>query len=133
MSEPCIAPHTTKVNGIWQQGQENQIEVVTSSNGVIVVKLRCTCGQLSGALPRDVVWEWLDPFGPVVFRSNEGAETCVIEGCTSIFIEWHHFAPRNTFREQADDWPVLPLCRPHHVEWHSRMDGYQWHRVGGAA
>lgn len=130
----CAVPHTGNPDGVWVRGQETTVEVVTTSNGTLVVKLRCdTCRNLTGALPRQVVWEWLDPFGPVLFRVNDSGQECVVEGCASHLIEWHHFAPRNTFGRQADSWPVLPLCREHHVEWHQRMDGYRWHRAGEVA
>jgi hypothetical protein len=25
------------------------------------------------------------------------------------------------FGDEADDWPMALLCRPHHEEWHRRM------------
>lgn len=131
----CYVPHTDIIDGAWVQGQETTIEVVEARNGVVQVKLRCdNCRRLTGPLPKQVVWEWLNPFAPMVFRSNDDRiETCVVADCESTLVERHHFAPRNTFGEQADDWPVLPLCRAHHVEWHTRMDGYRWHRMGVAS
>lgn len=111
------------------RGRETQVEVVFGANGVMAVKLRCGwCRNLTGALPKDVVWEWLNPFGPVVYRTNQAADECCVTTCSSVEVELHHFAPRNTFADDADDWPVMPLCREHHTEWHTRMDGYRWHR-----
>ncbi len=56
--------------------------------------------------------------------------TCSVTGCRAVGIEMHHFAPRNTFGADADNWPVLPLCRHHHRQWHETMDGYRWHKPG---
>lgn len=46
---------------------------------------------------------------------------CSVIGCCELGSEWHHFAPYSVFREHANDWPVLPLCRRHHLEWHRKM------------
>lgn len=124
----CTFHHSRKVDDIWIRGERETIEVVRLRNGVISVKLRCICGELSGGLPKDVVWEWLDPFGAIVFRTHDGVQ-CVVATCTSEETEYHHFAPRNTFLLDADDWPILPLCPAHHREWHQRMDGYRWHKA----
>lgn len=127
----CPYAHTGAPDRVWVRGDETRVEVVAKRNGVIDVKLRCdNCGRLTGTLPRDVVWEWLNPFGPMILRASDLSEPCVVAGCESRSIEWHHFAPRNTFPD-ADDWPVLPLCRPHHVQWHRQMDGYRWHATTG--
>jgi hypothetical protein len=48
------------------------------------------------------------------------SEPCVV--CTSQDeIEYHHFAPvalQAFFRRSVWDWPVLPLCKECHREWH---------------
>jgi hypothetical protein len=46
-------------------------------------------------------------------------ECCVI-GCQERGVEWHHFAPYYLF-EDANDWPIQPLCRRHHLEWHRKI------------
>jgi hypothetical protein len=66
--------------------------------------------------------EWIEVRPPNVY------EPCSVRGCPQPGQEWHHFAPRNTFGEEAELWPVMPLCVGHHREWHTRMDGYRWHR-----
>lgn len=135
----CPFRHTEKDDAlVWVRGDETRVEVIHQANGSgIAVKLRCeNCRNLTGALPKSVWLEWFDPFDPnVVVRINEDfdKEPCSYKGCTATNTEWHHFAPYNTFGSSANDWPVMPLCRAHHVEWHQRMDGYRWHRRGGAA
>ena len=45
---------------------------------------------------------------------------CCVKGCTRHDVEWHHFAPRGLFNQEADDWPGGWLCAKHHREWHER-------------
>lgn len=61
-----------------------------------------------------------------VDNNLDQAKPCTVRDCTQTGTEMHHFAPRNTFGDDADLWPVLPLCRHHHRHWHTRMDGYRW-------
>jgi len=35
--------------------------------------------------------------------------------------EYHHWAVRHIFGDDADQWPGAFLCRTHHMEWHKRM------------
>lgn len=65
----------------------------------------------------------------LTFRINASYERdpCCVRGCADTDTEYHHFAPYNTFANDADNWPCLPVCRTHHREWHMRMDGYRWH------
>lgn len=52
-----------------------------------------------------------------------GSEKCQYEGCNMTAIEWNHYAPRSLFGEDADHWPIGPLCRMHHRTWHAGLDG----------
>jgi hypothetical protein len=125
----CEVPHTAKINGVWVQGQETQVELVTTINGRLETKLRCSnCRWLTGAIPNHLVIAWGLDKQEAVYRSHATDVECIVTTCASTLIEYHHFAPRNTFGDEADDWPILPVCREHHAEWHTRMDGYQWHR-----
>lgn len=45
---------------------------------------------------------------------------CCVKGCNRHDVEWHHFAPRSLFSQEADDWPGGWLCAKHHREWHER-------------
>lgn len=116
----------------WARGTNDELGLLTQGNGVVQYRFRCrTCGTESGSVPRRIGDTLTQHGEPLAWhRVAEAADypPCSVRGCTSDGREWHHFAPRNTFTDDADDWPVLPLCRPHHVEWHRRMDGYRWNR-----
>ncbi len=57
---------------------------------------------------------------------TSGGEECSRNSCRNRDIEWHHIAPKEVFGwEEADEWPVVPLCQEHHREWHRRMIGYR--------
>ena len=45
-------------------------------------------------------------------------------------LEVHHLAPRNVFRDEADLWPTVEVCRECHERWHRLMDGAidRWRR-----
>ena len=52
--------------------------------------------------------------------ANEAKIECQVVGCDEPGVQWHHWAPRSIWGEQADDWPGALLCRTHHAEWHKR-------------
>lgn len=52
-----------------------------------------------------------------------GIEKCQYDGCNMTAIEWNHYAPRALFGEDADRWPIGPLCRMHHQTWHAGLEG----------
>lgn len=127
----CPYAHTACRNGVWTRGANDQLGIVSKSNGQLEIKSVClNCGTKSGALPQTLVREWKITAADLsVMRVHDRRSdypACSVHGCTELVTELHHFAPRNTFGNSSDDWPVLPLCRPHHVEWHQRMDGYRW-------
>lgn len=57
---------------------------------------------------------------PIVNDYISYADPCAYTGCDNIGSERHHYGPRAVFGDEADNWPVGPLCRPHHQEWHRR-------------
>lgn len=129
--------HTRRVDGQWLIPEYEQLGMVITSNGMIQYRTRCTICQrdTSAVLPSKVAkmlvaqgrqFEWT--------RTNPPRDLpkCVHRKCEEKAEEWHHFAPRNTFGVDADDWPVEPLCRTHHREWHDRMDGYRTNQKGVA-
>lgn len=124
--------YTTPDHGEWQRGEDEDLGIVVLGNGRPQLRMRCrTCGATSGALPYALIGPWGLKISDVAWeRVNKRAEyePCSVRGCQSKETEYHHFAPYNTFGREADDWPVMPLCREHHVEWHRRMNGYQWNR-----
>lgn len=133
----CHLRHSCKREGLWQRGDDETPGIVHQSDGGFQIKMRCNaCGAKSGALPRGLIDAWgitPDRFGWSKTNEPREHEPCVVEGCGLTPTEYHHFAPRNTFGVEADQWPVLPLCVAHHRAWHQRMDGYRWHRKGAAA
>lgn len=118
----------------WVLGGANEVtEVITTRRQIVVKRLCQNCGTRSGAIPKQAVLEWMAELGNPLPRTGDLSPypPCSYRGCSGGGEDMHHFAPRNTFKD-ADDWPVLPLCRTHHVEWHTRMDGYRWHKKGAA-
>lgn len=128
----CPFRHTTGGSAIpWVRGSNEKAEVILLRNGQRQVKLRCrNCGRLTGALPKQAVLEWMSDLGTPLVRQgwNEPYPPCSYRECDEPGEDMHHFAPCNTFGRDADNWPVMPLCKPHHREWHQRMNGYLWHR-----
>ena len=49
---------------------------------------------------------------------------CSYSGCTETRTQMHHVAPRSIFKD-ADSYPVVPLCRAHHVALHQRLDAWK--------
>lgn len=134
----CPRRHTTKTGGLWVRGDDETPGLVICGNGVQQVKLRCNhCGHKSSPLPYKLVHSWRIERTDIGWTQTNTPYTyppCVVLGCGAVPTELHHFAPRNTFgADEADRWPVLPLCPPHHREWHTRMDGYRRNAPGAAA
>jgi hypothetical protein len=44
-------------------------------------------------------------------------EKCAV--CGELGAEYHHWAPRHLFGDNADKWPTAYLCKAHHDEWHN--------------
>lgn len=140
----CPTEHTLKSyvaspRGEWNRGQENLFVLLVQGDGQCKYRLQCqSCGKRTSDLPTSIAASWglfekRYPFDIVDARQQNIYPACSVSGCADEGREFHHFAPRNTFGREAEAWPVLPLCRPHHLDWHQRMDGYRWHRQGAAA
>lgn len=132
-SDACPERHARKDPGTrrWDTGSSSTLGYIVQGNGTISYRFTCgTCGTRSSAVPVKVA-TWLINNGTPVSctQVNEPLDYpgCTVAGCTDDGVDQHHFAPRNTFGSDAESWPVMPLCRRHHVEWHQRMDGYRWH------
>lgn len=138
----CPLNHSTKLyddfgRGAWRRGDDEALFVINLVSGGRHYKMACrSCGQRSGAVPTAVVEKGWRIADQVEWEENSAPreyDPCVVKDCTVTPTEYHHFAPRNTFGAECDQWPCLPLCREHHVDWHQRMDGYSWHRKGAVA
>jgi hypothetical protein len=55
---------------------------------------------------------------------------CAIEGCPQVGVEGHHWAPKEIFGDESNQWPQSLLCDRHHKEWHRRMRDYGWNKTG---
>ena len=81
--------------------------------------------RLDDRQPRGVVWvirKYLaDSLGVTRESRDVGEAKCAVRYCTSMETELHHFAPRNMFPDDADDWPTAYLCKVHHHLWHERV------------
>lgn len=117
-------------NRPWVLGKGERTEVVVHRRGIQVRRRCLNCGTNIGPIPMQAVWEWFGDLGiPYVRQGTDFPyPDCSYRGCTNPGEDLHHFAPRNTFTTDADNWPIMPLCREHHVAWHQAMDGYRWHR-----
>lgn len=135
--ETCPKRHSRKVyttpdRGEWQRGEDEELGIVVLGNGCPQIRTRCrACGATSGALPYSLIIPWGLKLSDFTWsRVNPPTEypPCTVRKCPRTPTEYHHFAPYNTFGSAADAWPVMPLCKEHHIEWHQTMNGYQWNR-----
>lgn len=55
----------------------------------------------------------------VLVDLRDSGEPCAI--CGKKETEYHHFAPRHLFGDDADNWPTAWLCKDHHKEWHDKV------------
>ncbi|EPQ80838.1 hypothetical protein MMEU_1363 [Mycobacterium marinum str. Europe] len=52
---------------------------------------------------------------------------CLIYRCGQPGTHLLRLAPKSRFPD-SDEWPIVPVCSPHHLEYHQAMDGYRWGR-----
>lgn len=67
-------------------------------------------------IKHELVKTVIDPDTLPVIKNYSGSHLC--EVCHSPFAEWHHWAPRHLFGEEADLWPTAFLCHKCHMRWH---------------
>lgn len=132
----CLFDHAEmQADKTWKFPDGNTFELgaVVKGNGMLAFKVRCVgCGKTSGELKkadflalveRGVLYTWTrDAY------AHADTHVCQVRGCGRKDTELHHFAPRNMFPD-ADNWPVLPLCRDHHRMWHTTMNGYRFQGI----
>ena len=128
----CPYEHTgKKPDGQWYVSDHSTFGLVLTGNRLLQIKAVCNnCRTKSGALPTTLVKELglrAEDLKILTVHNPTQYPDCTVKGCHAPGVDIHHFAPRNTFGPAADEWPELPLCREHHIEWHRRMDGYRWH------
>lgn len=109
---------------------DSSLGTITEPNGTIKFRVRCNeCASESADMPTQTGHNLLQAGAEISWNrtATRNYPPCSYTGCTTPITEYHHFAPRNTFGDDADNWPVMPLCRKHHQQWHQQMDGYRWH------
>lgn len=68
---------------------------------------------------KDYDWEML----PLWEDRSKDSPKCSYLNCNNKEgVELHHFAPKATFGEDADNWPVAYLCKIHHNLWHKKIN-----------
>lgn len=97
-----------------------------SSSGVSMVFWECeTCQKNAIAPGYFIPHEKITSCGilietiPVTRDYRTQVDKCAV--CGELGTEYHHWAPRYVFGEDADLWPGAYLCRRHHMEWHNRI------------
>jgi hypothetical protein len=127
----CSNPHSQRITKWkWSIHPSNTLGVIIQANGVRKYIVQCPeCETSLGTPSKDIVAELVRRgYEPVVLRVNPPMEygPCSYRDCVEPGIDMHHWAPRNVFGcWDCDNWPVSYLCKSHHSEWHSRMDGYR--------
>lgn len=88
--------------------------VRVQSNGVRVGSLRCVvCANQIKTIGADKLG-----FDPPVWADGKSGVPCEVCGSTD-GTEWHHWAPRHLFGDEAESWPMGALCRMCHRRWHA--------------
>lgn len=98
-----------------------------STSGVSMVYWCCkTCKRSISAptqwIKHDLLQKYkIDPASLPVAEDYSPGQVCAV--CRKTGTEYHHFAPKHLFGEdEAEKWPTAYLCKPHHDEWHQRVD-----------
>jgi hypothetical protein len=131
--QQCTTSHVTRDN---LRAERHHVLVIKCRNASFQVHVACSdCGERSGPLAKDR-WAEVITMYPADIRYQDNSihatyAACSVESCDEPGMEYHHFAPVNTFGwREANRWPLLPLCKEHHRFWHQTMDGYRWHARG---
>ena len=91
------------------------------SNGtyqVIDYCIRCMCNANKTHILSHKQVEDLGDL-PILGDYAKDAPPCDICGSRD-GTEYHHWAVRHIFKDDADQWPGAFLCRSHHSEWHKK-------------
>jgi hypothetical protein len=117
-----LTPYLSRCGCCWA-GHEIIKYVV--ANGTTQYRLRCMCCRYKStfSIPHAMIDAVTAQSAPIL-RQDTPPKPCARCGSTS-GSESHHWAPRAIFKD-ADLWPSSWLCRTCHMEWHRRMEGYQF-------
>ena len=115
-------------DGSWITGSNEHLVIEKLNGRILMYRAVCNvCGTRSSSMPKAVfVWRKWHCEVRTVERDNGVADEtpCVVGGCPGRDIQWHHIAPRSVFGAAAEAWPIIPVCQPHHSEWHDAMADY---------
>jgi len=127
----CPNPHSHQISKTkWNVHPSNILGVIVQCNGIRKYVLKCQeCHRSLGTPTKAIAAEMIRRgYEPVILRVNPPTDynPCSYRDCPEPGIDMHHWAPRNVFGcWDCDNWPVSYLCKDHHREWHTRMDGYR--------
>lgn len=118
--------HVRSVSGRWYfpLSADGRWGARRVANGTLQVIWICNwCGQKSTPVP-----QYLAAGHGIIIRDLPLIEDyaglyarCIVRGCGSDEVEWHHFGPQAIFGDEADKWGIVALCRRHHQEWGERV------------
>jgi len=75
--------------------------------------------MVEGALSHPI-FEGAKTIQDLPWAKQEHDIPCSYGQCSSIDVEYHHFAPQEFFID-SEHWPCLPLCKKHHTRWHQTL------------
>lgn len=118
--------HVHSVSGRWifPPAVDGEWGVRRVANGSLQVIWRCSfCGFRSTPVPHYLAESMgISVRGLPIVEDYAGIYArCIVRGCGSDEVEWHHFGPQAIFEEEADKWGIVALCRKHHQEWGERV------------
>lgn len=95
------------------------------ANGEVAVSLFCpACNLRATKDPWISKAEYAAEIDDMPIENDyRGSELCGYDECENPAVEKHHYAPRQKFGDDCDNWPIGPLCRIHHRTWHATMEG----------
>lgn len=107
----------------WAIPETERVAAHRVTNGSIQARIICLAcnGWRSYALPHGMLRIADIATLEIVFDVAERG-VCQVRGCDELGAEVHHWAPRQYFGDEADDWPMAYLCPRHHGEWHKRIN-----------
>lgn len=99
-----------------------------NKNGSVLISWHCLeCGSWAMTPIKwfkhiDII-EYLKKFDadindiPIIDESEK--QLCAV--CGSSFTEYHHWAPKHIFGDEAEKWPGSELCKNCHNDWHMKV------------
>ena len=76
----------------------------------------------------DITIDELEQGYPLFKDTREGNGECSYKPCISTVTVKHHYGFKRIFNvedfEEANYWPVLPLCTEHHDYFHKKVEVY---------